>query len=64
MIWVFLCWVVAVMAIGFGFYTTKEVHRNRKVTDSIVLPSILNISSDTFIGWIFGAVISVISSIW
>lgn len=60
---VFLCWVVAVIAIGFGFYTTKEVHKNRKVTDSIVLPRFLNISSDTFIGWIFGALISVIGSI-
>lgn len=63
MLWLIFCWVVGFIAIGLGFYTTKEVHKEKGVFDYISAPSFSNISSDSYIGWILGAVFSVIGNI-
>lgn len=58
--WAIFCWLISLTAIGYGFYLTKEVHEKRSVIDYSVKPNFFNISSDTVIGWIFGAIVGII----
>lgn len=55
--WVIACWLISLMAIGYGFYLTKEVHEKMSAIDYSYF---FNISSDTVIGWIFGAIVGII----
>lgn len=55
-----ICWIISLIAIAYGFYLTKEVHKKKSVVDYAVMPSFFNISSDTFIGWVFGAIAGII----
>ncbi|MDQ0885425.1 ABC-type Co2+ transport system permease subunit [Paenibacillus sp. V4I9] len=55
-----ICWIISLIAIAYGFYLTKEVHKKKSVVDYALMPSLFNASSDTFIGWVFGAIAGII----
>ncbi|WP_284236375.1 hypothetical protein [Paenibacillus glycanilyticus] len=56
-----LCWVIAAVAIGYGFALTKEVHKSR---DYSIQPDLFNLTSDSILGWIFGAIITMLFAIF
>lgn len=55
-----ICLIVALMAVGYGFYLTKEVHKQKSVVDYVTMPSFSNLSSESFIGWLFGSIIGIL----
>lgn len=54
-------WLFSLLAIGYGFYLTKEVHQTE---DYSVRPNLFNISSDSVLGWFFGAIVKTIFALF
>ncbi|MDQ6421810.1 hypothetical protein RB620_20490 [Paenibacillus sp. LHD-117] len=57
-------WIIALSAIIYGLYLTKEVHKENGVMDYAILPSSFNHVSDSIWGWIAGAVLGILAGLF